>query len=414
MAPDAQPGILGEFDIGGRTMSSAAAGPQVQIFRTGPPELKEPDSSLELLHAAQSGNVSFAQVFRALYEGRLDRKKTTREDVVDLERYVYPDLLTAFEKVHGPIVKSFYANLVEAGAVVTRAPSGRLELAIEIWWDQVGFNAHEARVLYSRIQALVDQINSFLGTSPPVGRLPHIGPTLRYGQESHDLEIRLMFEIARDLIGSINREQWAYADRYQRAPRTSEERLAEPSPRHVLEIADLNDRLDSAEKAYVSSAKRAAQQWYWRGASQTAVICVVLLAATVAVSGVAGSWRPTDVALLLAVTALSGALGAIVSVLQRMAAGSLEISYEAEPEAIKRNGYFRPLLGAIFGLVIYALLAGGLVAINPSGTASKLAFYAALAFVAGFSERFARDMLSTTESLASKEADPSKGVTSTS
>ena len=400
-------------------MSSTATAPQLGAVRPEPPELKQPDSALELLHAAQSGDVSFAQVFRALYEGRLDPKKTTREDVINLERYVYPDLLTAFEKAHGPIVKSFYANLVEAGAVVTRAPTGRLELAIEIWWDQVGFNAHDARVLYARIQALVDQINSFLGTSPPAGRLPHLGPALRYGRESHDLAIRLMFEISRDLIGSINREQWAYEDRCRNAPRTSEEKLAEPCARHLLEIRDLSDRLDSAEKTYVSSAKRAAQQWYWRGASQTAVICVVLLAASVAVSGVLGSWRPTDVALLLAVTSLSGALGAVVSVLQRMAAGNLEISYEAEPESIKRNGYFRPLLGAIFGLVIYALLAGGLVAINPSGTASKLAFYGALAFVAGFSERFARDMLASTESLASKDAEPkdtgsSKGLPSTS
>jgi hypothetical protein len=91
-----------------------------------------------------------------------------------------------------------------------------------------------------------------------------------------------------------------------------------------------------------------------------------------------------------------GGLGAIVSVMQRMTAGNLTLQYHAGRFALMRVGVFRPLIGAIFATVVFLILRAGLVTIPatppPDERARLLYFYAALAFFAGFSERWAQDM----------------------
>jgi len=57
----------------------------------------------------------------------------------------------------------------------------------------------------------------------------------------------------------------------------------------------------------------------------------------------------------------------------------------------------RPLLGALFGGALYLLLAGGLITVaqtpTPEDPVKLLYFYAGIAFVAGFSERWAQDVV---------------------
>ena len=61
--------------------------------------------------------------------------------------------------------------------------------------------------------------------------------------------------------------------------------------------------------------------------------------------------------------------------------------------ALRRLGSFRPIIGAIFAIVLYFSLRGGLIQVsagdsNPSDPTAF--FYGALAFAAGFSERRAK------------------------
>lgn len=369
-------------------------------------QLEAPDSALELKDAALRGRASFAQYFRALYEGQAENG--ARADVVALDAAAYDGLLHAFEAEHGSIEQSFYANALQAGTVLTRHSDGSLELAIEIYWDTVQFDADEARHAYFRLNALRDRVSSFLTPPAPrarssLERTLHLPPQPAIGREAHEVEIRFLFGIAKDLIASVNREQLDYQQRSRDAHgRINDEKLRRPSTRHTGEMNDLQDCLARAESSYIKSATRSAQQWYWRGTAQSAGWLVITLAAAAVMAGVLGSWNPDSVALLLGSTALAGALGAVVSVLQRQSASGLRLNYETEHTTIKRNGYFRPLVGAVFGVVSYGLLAGGLLAINPAPGTSRLAFYVSIAFVAGFSERFARDLLSGSASLVSK------------
>ena len=86
-----------------------------------------------------------------------------------------------------------------------------------------------------------------------------------------------------------------------------------------------------------------------------------------------------------------GAVGALVSVMARMTTGgSFTIDYEVGRPALRRLGSFRPVIGAIFAIVLYFSLRGGLVQIHAGDGDPTAFFYGALAFAAGFSERRAK------------------------
>jgi hypothetical protein len=73
----------------------------------------------------------------------------------------------------------------------------------------------------------------------------------------------------------------------------------------------------------------------------------------------------------------------------------LQIDYHAGKSLMVFAGVFRPLIGALFGLIFFVLLnAGILQAVSlPEERDKFLYFVAAITFLAGFSERRAQDIL---------------------
>ncbi len=95
-----------------------------------------------------------------------------------------------------------------------------------------------------------------------------------------------------------------------------------------------------------------------------------------------------------------GAVGAIVSVMARMASGregAFRLDYEVGRQSIRRVGSFRPVIGAIFAVVLYFALQGDLIQLQTTSGDHTTFFYAALAFLAGFSERRAQILLGGAE-----------------
>jgi hypothetical protein len=88
----------------------------------------------------------------------------------------------------------------------------------------------------------------------------------------------------------------------------------------------------------------------------------------------------------------AGALGAIVSVMSRMASARNEwvVDYEVGRPALRFLGSFRPFVGAIFGLALYFTIKAGLLQIEPNKAGTSFYWYTSLAFLAGFSERFTK------------------------
>jgi hypothetical protein len=90
-------------------------------------------------------------------------------------------------------------------------------------------------------------------------------------------------------------------------------------------------------------------------------------------------------------TVAAGGMGAAVSVLLRMAKGSFSQDYELGRKTNRRLAMARPFVGAAFAVLILLLLKGGLVDIGGLSTKDQtIYFYAAVGFLAGFSERWAR------------------------
>lgn len=160
--------------------------------------------------------------------------------------------------------------------------------------------------------------------------------------------------------------------------------------------------VERAREVYERSAQRRAQTTYFFG-MVLGIPGLALLSAVIYLSGM--SLNLTLMERVLAITTfLVGGLGAIVSVMQRMTSGNLTLRHRAGRLTLSLVGAFRPLVGGIFGVTLYVLLAAGMLPIKapektlPIVTDPFIYFVGALAFIAGFSERFAQDMLATGQS----------------
>ena len=96
---------------------------------------------------------------------------------------------------------------------------------------------------------------------------------------------------------------------------------------------------------------------------------------------------------------IGGAAGAVISVTQRMTTQTkspLVIDFTAPKQQKIALGALRSIVGAVFGAVVYFAIIGGLLAVEArSGKDASItvAFFAVAGFAAGFSERFATDVL---------------------
>jgi hypothetical protein len=92
---------------------------------------------------------------------------------------------------------------------------------------------------------------------------------------------------------------------------------------------------------------------------------------------------------------LAGAIGAVLSVMQRLTHGNLRLRLDSSLTQNRTLGAFRPIIGSAFALGLVILVLGGLVPlVIPDDDDVRPFFVAGLAFLAGFSERFAQDMIS--------------------
>jgi hypothetical protein len=102
----------------------------------------------------------------------------------------------------------------------------------------------------------------------------------------------------------------------------------------------------------------------------------------------------------------AGAVGAVVSVMQRINSGHFDLEYDVGRAYVRFLGALRPAMGAIFGLAIYFAINGDILklfALPPKGTTGRLFALLVVAFLAGFSERWAQDTLT---SLVPAAAEP--------
>jgi hypothetical protein len=157
------------------------------------------------------------------------------------------------------------------------------------------------------------------------------------------------------------------------------ENLAETTRAHLKEI----------EKYYRKAAARSGQIVYVGGVLLGMVPMVVLaFLAWLLIANAKDFNSPAGIGLLCF---SAGGVGAMVSVMSRMSTGRVQLDWEFGKDTLRTLGALRPFVGAVFGLITFLALKSGIVNLTAGDGSSY--YYIVFAFVAGFSERFAQDML---------------------
>ena len=196
----------------------------------------------------------------------------------------------------------------------------------------------------------------------------------------------------RDLLGQLYNvltQIGATVGRENRLCATDHDEGKEPHERIARDVAIIRKQLDAARTQFRGDIERAAQFRYAVGMVLGAVVMLGLAGITIGILAI------EDAKIVNAVGLAAGAVGACVSVLERMTRGKLEINAQSGDKMIMAFGALRPVVGGIFGFVVYMVIRAELISIFvlPKQTGAALAYVAVFGFVAGFNERFAQDVL---------------------
>ncbi len=156
--------------------------------------------------------------------------------------------------------------------------------------------------------------------------------------------------------------------------------------------------LDTTERYYCHAANGQAQIVYFAGMAAVAAV----------ISVVAGLWLAIDWSSPVAAL-IAGAIGAVVSVIQRINSGQFELDYDVgRPYAFFLGG-LRPMIGGAFALAISFAFTSGILHLPVSDkdpdANTRLALLV-VSFLAGFSERWAQDTLATALPSENRPATP--------
>jgi hypothetical protein len=289
--------------------------------------------------------------------------------LTDATRLRYEAAHAAFQAAHGEIVKAYWCSHIESAVVMTQKkrrfpwsnPSCGFHRESD-WatqdWPDIATELHRCDELAVRAKAVLTGVRQRICMS-------------------------LVMASASHLMSLVDRRA-ADADLTANASSLAKEQLA----------------LEKAEKYYDEAANGQAQIVYFVGMAVVALV----------VGLVAAIWLSIEWASPVAALA-AGAMGGVVSVVQRINAGKFALDYDVgRPYALFLGG-LRPLIGGAFAMVISFAFTGGLLHLpvangEPDGH-RRLALLV-VSFLAGFSERWAQDTLvAAVPSMAPKEAPAS-------
>lgn len=324
--------------------------------------------------SAQVGAVSFSDLVRAHFKRERERKRgdTPAAEQADEE---FHERLKEFQEKEG-LVAAVYWSTRNASAIAMTVGNarGRRNPLVDT----------ENEVHLHRVTDWVTK------DAEPVADILHscdllairVGEILRGTSER--IAMRWLYAVQEHVLGYI-------------------ERTPGHDSKHERElIAEQRRELARIEDYYLRAGAKAGRIVYVTGMLIGAtVIALACSIAAIAITRGAHDWNHTVEVLLLCTSA--GAVGALVSVLSRMSSGKndkFSVDFEVGRPLLRRLGIYKPLVGSVFGLALYYLLVSGILMTQaPHGKTTY--FYAIIAFLAGFSERFTGVMFGNAERLLS-------------
>jgi hypothetical protein len=267
----------------------------------------------------------------------------------------YHHILDRFEREHGPIIDSYWCSQVESAVVLTEKKS-RVPWARDIQFHRA---TDWATKKYPEIAAELHRCDE----------LAIRAKTILRGVRQR-ICLQLVMTSASHLL--------SLAD--ARVARTEDTRTA-------ASLDQERALLSKTDGYYREAANGQAQIVYFAG-----MVIIALLVLAIAGSRLTFSWIGPLAAMI------AGSIGAVVSVVQRINAGNFDLSYDVgRPYAFFLGG-LRPLIGAAFAVTVSFLFTSGMLHLPLPDNATDVQRHVALmviAFLAGFSERWAQDTLAT-------------------
>ena len=296
-------------------------------------------------------SISLRELIAAHFEWWRDQR---RDQVRAATRHAYDAAVADFERRHGEIVGAYWCAHVENAVVLTRqprsAPWGTPVYTFHRESDWMTHHSPEIALELDRCDELAVRARTVL-----TGVRQRICMQLVMASASH-------------LLSLVD----------ARAAEVDEGEIA-------TALAQEHTAIAKAESYYREAANGQAQMVYFSGMAAVAGVIAVVGAVWLAFH-----WSSLVAALI------AGALGGVVSVIQRINTGKFTLEFDiGRPYAFFLGG-LRPLIGGAFGIAIAFAFEGGLLHLPVAATEPDRDRHLALvvfSFFAGFSERWAQDTL---------------------
>jgi hypothetical protein len=154
-------------------------------------------------------------------------------------------------------------------------------------------------------------------------------------------------------------------------------------------ISKIDDELRQAKAEISRALTIEARHSYLTG---TFIGAVVLGGGVVAIQSLVHTLAHINIDTLGLGAVIAGGIGAVLSVMTRLTANNLKVDPGVGRGLVLLAGSFRPLIGGIFAFAVYVFVQGGLLPIKVTVSGLQATyFFLGVAFLAGFSERFAQD-----------------------
>jgi hypothetical protein len=294
---------------------------------------------------------TFTEVVYAHHRWWRARQAGTPDPAAEAE---YDSVLTDFEARHGQIVRAYWCSEIESAVALTE----------------------KKRRLRSPVFGFHRESDWATKTAPAVASELHACDELAVRANAVLTGVRK--RICLELVVSCAAHLLSLVD--TRAGVGGNTKTAAAVEHERGEIKKVRDY-------YCDAANGQAQLIYFGG-----IATVMVVLAAICTLWLSITWA-TPIAALIA-----GAIGAVVSVVQRINSGSFELDYDVGGPYIFFLGGLRPLIGGAFAVAISFAFDGGLlhapIAATESTDHRRLALLV-ISFLAGFSERFAQDTLTS-------------------
>jgi hypothetical protein len=189
---------------------------------------------------------------------------------------------------------------------------------------------------------------------------------------------------------------------------TNSSQLTRPAPMQATagngsgtdQLAAVDEQLITADQYYQHITQRSIRAAYFQGIG----IGILLVVGLVVLYYLLHRHLHAPVSYLLW-SIIAGGLGALTSVLASATSGNIVLDRAAGSNWNRSLGAFRPIIGGLFGAAFFALINAGFLPVKIPST-NAIALYASIAFLAGFSQRWAQDTFKAAEGKISAPSTP--------